>query len=508
MPLCAEVNMGTTCRKPSQEEAEASPEIDAETAVQEEPPSADAKTAPEPDLKEELAAEPKVEPLPKKAKAEAFVEVVIDSSLTATEVRAKSGSVKEGFAALKADCIEAISDGRDIFVSSRGGFVEAVYHAFNNHVPLCFGPDDLWTLIIQGVSKHIELNAEELRSKFVDFEGKKVLRIHRDHFVLGSPSNDWAGCFEEWSQMVADNIGKENTANLVPTFSTTGALEKALHELALMDCMKSYFELRLKTWCGISKVKLLGTHDDWLLLLEKVEGLRQYELGWWVDALMPILQKILKTYTGEEVDKIFWYTIYKQWSTYGSGGSTYVNGWITSFFPYVNGHRRHQFSNLEQLREDASKQAERGCCLDGTLDHMDVPIGVSTTPFIWEYHGAEIPMTIYGGFAGCEMDGEYIRPVLAWAVGKDKAAVYKQMASNYGKPKTWTTEALCKYLGEISNLGEQALDWALDWIRKNNITPEHFFDYEKRFKLMMDDRLPFDRNQLWKELSNLQRLAR
>merc|ERR1712187_806090 len=191
--------------------------------------------------------------------------------------------------------------------------------------------------------------------------------------------------------------------------------------------MKSYFDFRCRTMCGISKVKLLGTLQDWHLLCEKVEALREYELGWWVDELVPILDKILKTYKGEEVDKIFWYTIYKQWSTAGSGASTYVNGWITSFFPYINKRRRRSFSNLGMLREDASKQPDKNDFrfgqprprLDGTLDHMDVPNGVSTTPFIWEYYGKEIPMTIYGGFAGCEMDVDYIRPVLAWAVGQD-----------------------------------------------------------------------------------------
>merc|ERR1712032_629954 len=205
--------------------------------------------------------------------------------------------------------------------------------------------------------------------------------------------------------------------NLVPLFSTTGNLEKALHELALMDCMKSYFEFRCQTCCGISKVKLLGTLEDWKLLLSKVEALRQYDLDWWVDELVPILRKILLTYEGKEVDRIFWYTIYKQWSTHGSGASTYVNGWITSFFPYIEGCRRRSFSKLTELRRDASKVTR----LAGTLDYMDIPNGVSSTPFIWEYHGAEIPMTIFGGFAGCEMDEGYIRPVLAWAVGQDKS---------------------------------------------------------------------------------------
>ena len=51
------------------------------------------------------------------------------------------------------------------------------------------------TLILQGVGTHINSkdNAEKLRSKFVYHEGKKVLEIWRDEFVLGQPVNDWAG---------------------------------------------------------------------------------------------------------------------------------------------------------------------------------------------------------------------------------------------------------------------------------------------------------------------------
>jgi len=441
-----------------------------------------------------------------------FAEVVIDASLEARGPSAAShGTIKEGFMALKAECIEAVAGNRQILVSDRGGFVMAVYHAFNSHIPLCFGPDDLWTLIIQGVSKHIELNAEELRGKFVDFEGKKVLRIRGDQFSLGSPDNDWAGCFEEWSHMVAGNIGAENTACLVPKFSTTGSLEKALHELALMDCMKSYFEFRCRTDCGISKVKLLGTGEDWKLLAEKVEGLRQYDLGWWVDELLPILEKIRKTYAGEEVDKIFWYTIYKQWSTRGSGASTYVNGWITSFFPYVNKCRRRDFCNLEELRKDASGESDavsrtfvgRGRA-PGTLDYMDVPNGVSATPFIWEYHGAEIPMTIYGGFAGCEMDGEYIRPVLAWAVGKSREGVYEKLVRTCGAVPTWTAEAVCQYLAETnSSVGRESLPW----FRENGVTGKLLLDHQEWGKLAQEATPPFDERQFSSERAKLHRLA-
>ena len=71
------------------------------------------------------------------------------------------------------------------------GFLTAIEEAYNYHYPLCFGPDHIWILIAQGVSKHVENNAEKLRSKFVEFEGKKELLVRDDSFKLGNPNNPW-----------------------------------------------------------------------------------------------------------------------------------------------------------------------------------------------------------------------------------------------------------------------------------------------------------------------------
>eukprot|EP00492_Amphilonche_elongata_P003970 TRINITY_DN435_c0_g1_i1.p1 TRINITY_DN435_c0_g1~~TRINITY_DN435_c0_g1_i1.p1 ORF type:complete len:302 (-),score=73.01 TRINITY_DN435_c0_g1_i1:27-932(-) len=221
-----------------------------------------------------------------------------------------------------------------------------------------------------------------------------------------------------------------------------------MHELALMDCMKSYFEFRATTCCGISKVKLLGTLQDWEMLQKMVSALRQYKLGWWIKHLEPVIDKIVLAYKGEK-DKKFWYTIYKQWSTYGSGGTTYVTGWITTFFPYIYDQPRQQFANLEELRKEADTKNSgdrRQKRYSGSIEKCDVPNGVTQTPFIWEYYGKEIPMSIYGGFAGCEFDGDYIRPVLAWAVAKDSASFLKSFMKENGAIETWNGDVVAKWL--------------------------------------------------------------
>jgi hypothetical protein len=35
--------------------------------------------------------------------------------------------------------------------------------------------------------------------------------------------------------------------------------------------MKSYFEYEVEAGCGIPKVKLLGTREDWALLVERTK---------------------------------------------------------------------------------------------------------------------------------------------------------------------------------------------------------------------------------------------
>ena len=120
------------------------------------------------------------------------------------------------------------------------GFLRALHTSFDNHLPLTLSPDDVWVAIAQGFSAHVNANAEELRHQFVAHEGQKYIEIQRDFFVKGSPDNDWMGGFAEFSDKIAEYIGKKRDL-LVSSFTTTGPVEKAVSEVILMDAMKAYF---------------------------------------------------------------------------------------------------------------------------------------------------------------------------------------------------------------------------------------------------------------------------
>lgn len=376
-----------------------------------------------------------------------FRELIVDDSLQRESFEGgNSITVQENLKALGARKVESVFDPNLRLVEPQtyrrsgnreNGLVTAVRIAYTHHVPLCLSPDHLWTLIIQGLSTHIGNNAEKMRSQFVDFDGKQTIRIIRDGFAKGSQDNNWAGCFNEFSEKIESFIGKEQKAKLCPRFSTTNAHLGACHDLALMDAMKSYFRYHVMTRCGISKVKLEGTPEDWKKLEASLEAVREFGMPEWADAMAPILNNFTRAASNQPVDDGFWNKIYKNCEPHMSGHHPTIDGWVTHFFPFINGQPRGKpFKPLEEMLKPKPQPDEDNYRFyrrdaDGPIPQTAVPAGITKTPFIWEYLGKEIPMTFYGGFVGAKMDDndEYISPVIGWAVGEDVPEPPKQSSN-------------------------------------------------------------------------------
>lgn len=62
-------------------------------------------------------------------------------------------------------------------IDSNVPVLEGFYIAHTNHYPLRITPDDIWLLIVQAFSNHVNVNYKELRKYFVDFNGTKELII-------------------------------------------------------------------------------------------------------------------------------------------------------------------------------------------------------------------------------------------------------------------------------------------------------------------------------------------
>jgi hypothetical protein len=301
--------------------------------------------------------------------------------------------------------------------------VAAIHRAYCDHRPLVLSPDMLWLLVAQGLANHINANPETLRSKFVQHQGKIKLSVRRDDFIKGSPENPWAEAFEEFTDQIRDHIGATTHDLLLPRFSTTGAVERAAAQVTLLDAMQSYFSYQSVTACGIPQIILEGTVDDWRQLRVQTQQLGQFELHWWTDILIPLLDEFVAAAEGQ-VNHHFWRCIYK---LDGGSGGPYTTGWIGAFFPYLKdyktGRATHKNSCLaedkQMLTEFLYPPAKVDPYRSGHgLTTEEFPAGLARAPFCWQYLSSEFEMEFLGGFVGVAQDAETLRlrPEIGWAV--------------------------------------------------------------------------------------------
>ncbi len=299
--------------------------------------------------------------------------------------------------------------------------VAAVHRAFMHHRPLCLSPDTIWLMICQGVAHHINVHAEELRTRFVSHQSKIKIEVRQDEFVKGSPENPWSDIFSEFSVQIRDHIGSKIDLFL-PNFSTTGPVERAAAEVVLLDAMQSYFEYRVHSLCGIPTITLEGTREDWKAVGERVQGFREFGLELWFDVLSPILDQFARASQGD-VDSAFWRSLYK--FNDASGGPV-INGWITAFFPYKKDHRTGRATVPSRVLSKDENGMLKRMLYPAEKPHWETPGfsvgsfpgGLSKAPFRWDYLDRSFDMEFLGGFVGVAQDGETLalRPEIGWAV--------------------------------------------------------------------------------------------
>ena len=62
------------------------------------------------------------------------------------------------------------------YIGTNVPLLNGFYTAHTNHCPIRIKPNDIWLLIVQAFSNHVNANSEELRQYFVDFDEKKIYK--------------------------------------------------------------------------------------------------------------------------------------------------------------------------------------------------------------------------------------------------------------------------------------------------------------------------------------------
>lgn len=271
------------------------------------------------------------------------------------------------------------------------GFVYSAIEAYSNHYHLQIRPEDVWFAIIAQLSFYINRHAEELRGKFVAFEGKKELTVHTD-------GNRYTVDFGLLAQLLTVEIEKnvvdqELREWCMPAFSTTTENDKVVASILLMGVVQKYFDYKILLRCGLPSVTLLGERADWALILTRLDKLTTFgvETAQFATLLKPVVSRFVNTFDAptspETLD--FWQRIAHRRG--GGSGPTYYSGWITAFcfwdqdgeciYKLPSGGRE-KFKTLAQpWYHDWQSQYLR---LDGVIYHQvesdEVPPGFSAVP--------------------------------------------------------------------------------------------------------------------------------
>ena len=286
-----------------------------------------------------------------------------------------------------------------VYTKGIDNILQGFYSAYENHLPIRLTPDIIWLLIVQGFAQHVNYNAEELRQKFVNFEGKKKLEIiiNKYHSYKQMKSEDYEYLFENLTEKIKENVGEELINTIDFNFSTSNKITKVVGYASIMSALKKYFEFRgVCHVCNYPYIILDGKLEDWENILKKTKELAKYDLEKWVKRLEIPLNEIIETKKGK-INKEFWKKIiypdkidekikigtYKYKTIQVDG----INGWLLIFFPYFkNGYFRY----------DTSLKVK---------DIWRLPKRLLKTPLIMKSDDErETPMNIFSGFLGMKVD--------------------------------------------------------------------------------------------------------
>ena len=318
-----------------------------------------------------------------------------DAGLTKYAIEKKGIHLDYGLLALKVDADSLVTFGSHSFIS---GMREAYWH----HRPITLSPDMIWVLIAQGFSHHVNANAEALRDRMVDFDGKKELTCICD--VESIEQIDWEKTVDSFSIKIAENTKGDIAEIIKADFSTTTQVERIASEITLMSAVKDYFVFTAAMiGCGIPYVVLEGTPEDWQRVYDKAMQMRDYDLEWWIDELEPVLKQIVASSKGE-TNKRFWRNMFRVHTKKAYGSPECLDGWMAKFFPYNRYEERLPLdtlylNNIDRLPDEMVK-------VDARVFNMMT--------------GEDTPVELWAGFVGLAQNSEnyMLTPKMGWMVRK------------------------------------------------------------------------------------------
>ena len=254
------------------------------------------------------------------------MEIILDKSLKINQLKTDDKSVflqklKSKGGNTITDTIEGDAFHKNI--------LEYLEQCWANHYGVVITPDMVWYTVLGETAIHIKANAEKYRHLFTTSQEKKLIAVpKKDGLTLDLDA-------------IVDGLNKlvpTDSEVFLPVFTTSTPESQFAFKAAFADAVSPYYNYVMYR-CGISKVKILGTQEDWekiSIAVEKLGALLPLASGYYTKLVNTI--KKFASPTAEDFKKLF------SLKKCGSGHRTEVEGWIRDF--YINVERPTYVGNF------------------------------------------------------------------------------------------------------------------------------------------------------------------
>ena len=307
--------------------------------------------------------------------------------------------------------------------------LQGFYEAHCHHYPIRIKPDDIWLLIIQSFNYHINANFSELSNLFVNYQNKKNIEIDMDSQKIDKKYVE--NCVEKICAKMEQYLGKQILETLSPDFSSTNIDSKLVCKMTIMSIFKKYFSFSINLCvCGIPYIILEGTNDDYKKIIEKCEQLKTYKFDWYIDRIIPVIQKMVEAKEGKIDVEFFKNIVIKnevdeevvERCHLQKKHIVKINGWILKFFGYTKSDDDRYYTF-----EDDEIDVEKFYEFAGQI---------LTVPFVINNNDKKSSMIFEAGFFGCDQnEKKEVYPVIGWGIKNEGKKPIKHIMSNSIKDK-------------------------------------------------------------------------
>jgi len=197
---------------------------------------------------------------------------------------------------------------------------------YSSHYGTVVKPDYIWFTILCEIGLMVKDSPETYKNIFTDSNDKKEIVI-----PTGDPIQiDIDVLMNEVLKVVPSQIDKDN---IILNFSTLTDSSKFAFTTSFLDTVSPYYNYSMYL-CGFNKIKVLGTLEDYQMILDGINYFKNLFSGTPVSDYLDKCEIVCNNIVDRFNDQDFWIDIFTM-ERCGSGGQQEVIGWFKDLFNII-----------------------------------------------------------------------------------------------------------------------------------------------------------------------------